>query len=74
MKISIDELRRYNSTLFWNLLYYFSEFELPYDFMLPYYQPPFKELYIQMAYEEGFKKEAMEKEGISVEQVDELSD
>ena len=35
LKISIESLR-FNKQLFWNLVYYFNDYMLPYDFMLPY--------------------------------------
>lgn len=35
IKISNERLR-FNKDFFWNLIYYFNDFLLPYDFMLPY--------------------------------------
>lgn len=35
MKLGIETLR-FNKVLFWNLIYYFNDYMLPYDFMLPY--------------------------------------
>ena len=49
LKLEIDGLRRFNKQIFWNLLYYFQEYKLPFDFMLPYedstaYETDYKEL------------------------------
>jgi hypothetical protein len=35
LKISMESLR-FNKQLFWNLIYYFNDYMLPYDFILPY--------------------------------------
>ena len=43
-KIDLDKLRREpnNAQRFWNLIYYFNEFHLPYEFILPYEDKQFE--------------------------------
>ncbi len=36
VRINIAELMQFNKQIFWNLIYYFSEYRLPADFMLCY--------------------------------------
>jgi hypothetical protein len=36
MKIDIRQMRGFNKQLFWNMIYYFNEYQLPFEFFLPY--------------------------------------
>lgn len=36
MNLGLDKLRSDYKQLFWNLIYYFNDYTLPYDFLLPY--------------------------------------
>jgi hypothetical protein len=36
MKIDINNLRTKNKQIFWNLIYYFNDYQLPFEFILPY--------------------------------------
>jgi hypothetical protein len=36
MKIDMRLLREFNKQIFWNMVYYFNEFQLPFEFFLPY--------------------------------------
>lgn len=29
-------MKEYNKNIYWNLIWYFAEFDLPYDFLVPY--------------------------------------
>ena len=40
MKIDIKELRDTNKQVFWNLVYYFNDYVLPFDFILLYDETP----------------------------------
>jgi hypothetical protein len=34
--MSPEVLREYNKNIYWNLIWYFAEHHLPYDFIVPY--------------------------------------
>ena len=36
----MKELRETNKQVFWNLIYYFNDYVLPFDFILPYEEIP----------------------------------
>ncbi|CDW84381.1 UNKNOWN [Stylonychia lemnae] len=36
MKIDMCKMRQENKNLFWNIIYYFNDYSLPFDFILPY--------------------------------------
>lgn len=36
MKIDVVKMRLDNKNLFWNMIYYFNDYYLPFDFILPY--------------------------------------
>ena len=36
MKIDMRLLREFNKQIFWNMIYYFNEYHLPFEFFLPY--------------------------------------
>jgi molybdenum cofactor biosynthesis enzyme MoaA len=36
LKLDMQMMRQVNKHLFWNLIYYFNEFQLPFEFFLPY--------------------------------------
>ena len=36
MKIDMRMMREYNKQIFWNMVYYFNEYHLPFEFFLPY--------------------------------------
>ncbi len=36
LQINMAEMREYNKHLFWNLVYYFNDYHLPFEFILPY--------------------------------------
>ena len=36
MKIDFERMRESNKHIFWNLIYYFNDYHLPFEFMLPY--------------------------------------
>lgn len=36
MKIDMRLIRECNKQIFWNLIYYFNEYQLPFEFFLPY--------------------------------------
>jgi hypothetical protein len=35
-QITPEVLRDYNKNIYWNLIWYFAEYHLPYDFIVPY--------------------------------------
>jgi hypothetical protein len=35
-QISPEVLREYSKNIYWNLIWYFAEYNLPYDFLVPY--------------------------------------
>lgn len=43
-KVNLSEFRtnEFSSCLFWNLIYYFNEYHLPYEFILPYEDKQFE--------------------------------
>jgi hypothetical protein len=36
MKLEMEKIRQFNKHLFWNLVYYFNDYHLPFEFILPY--------------------------------------
>jgi hypothetical protein len=36
MKFEMDKIREENGKIFWNLIYYFNDYHLPFEFLLPY--------------------------------------
>ena len=36
MKLDMQQMRASNKQIFWNLVYYFNEYQLPFEFILPY--------------------------------------
>ena len=36
MKIDFEKMRESNKHIFWNLIYYFNDYHLPFEFLLPY--------------------------------------
>ena len=36
MKIDVATMREFNKQVFWNMIYYFNDYQLPFDFILPY--------------------------------------
>lgn len=36
MKLDVVKMRSDNKNLFWNMIYYFNDYFLPFDFILPY--------------------------------------
>lgn len=36
MKLDVVKMRTDNKNLFWNMIYYFNDYFLPFDFILPY--------------------------------------
>lgn len=36
LKLEMDRLRQDNKQMFWNLIYYFNDYHLPFEFVLPY--------------------------------------
>ena len=43
MKVDLEEFRsnKRNEVRFWNLIYYFNEYHLPFEFILPYQDKTF---------------------------------
>ena len=40
LRIDAQVLRDFNKDLFWNLVYYFNDYSMPFDFLLPYESMP----------------------------------
>lgn len=36
LKIDVVDIREHNKHIFWNMIYYFNDYQLPFDFILPY--------------------------------------
>ena len=36
LKMNFQEIRLNNKHIFWNMIYYFNDYQLPFDFILPY--------------------------------------
>jgi len=36
LKIDVNKQRESNKQIFWNMIYYFNDYQLPFDFILPY--------------------------------------
>jgi len=36
LKIDVEDIRVHNKHIFWNMIYYFNDYQLPFDFILPY--------------------------------------
>ena len=67
MKIDFERMRESNKHIFWNLIYYFNDYHLPFEFMLPYEDTKT----FDMQYEELKRTAALVKVQIQKDRIDE---
>lgn len=67
MKIDFEKMRESNKHIFWNLIYYFNDYHLPFEFLLPYEDTKT----FDMQYEELKRTAALVKVQIQKDRIDE---